>query len=341
MYVTGGVGSTGNEGFGEPYVAAEHLGVLRDVRGADVHHAEPPAVPGDRRQQVHRRHGTRHVQQRDRRRVGVRRSVLLRQPPRERRRRPRRCAGSARRSNAARRISCGSSRRCRASSTRRIAAARSTSISTSRARRRSTSPARRSALVGRRARCRGAASRRSRSRRRQTRVTGAIKLRIPGWARNQPAPGGLYRYVESRSSGSTTVAVNGRQRQRRARRARLRLARSRVEERRRRRGRFPDRRRAASSPTQRVQRRRAAAWRSSAGRSSTARSGPTPTIGARWTCVVDADRPSRRRRSNSDLFGGVTVIRTEARQRDDPDAAADADRRSFRITCGPIAAPAR
>ena len=52
--------------------AAEHLGLLRDMRGADVHHAEPPNVPGDRRQQVHRRHGTRHVQQRHRRRVASR-----------------------------------------------------------------------------------------------------------------------------------------------------------------------------------------------------------------------------------------------------------------------------
>ncbi len=70
-------------------LAAEHLGLFRDVRGPDVHHAEPPAVHGDRRQQVHRRDGTRHVQQRDRRRVGVGQSLLLRQPAGERRRRPR------------------------------------------------------------------------------------------------------------------------------------------------------------------------------------------------------------------------------------------------------------
>ena len=50
-------------------LAAEHLRVLRDVRGADVHHAEPSTVSGDGRQPVHRRHGTRHVQQRRRRRV--------------------------------------------------------------------------------------------------------------------------------------------------------------------------------------------------------------------------------------------------------------------------------
>jgi DUF1680 family protein len=35
-----------------------------------------------------------------------------------------------------------------------------------------------------------------------------IKLRIPGWARNQPAPGGLYSYVE-RSSAKVTISVNG------------------------------------------------------------------------------------------------------------------------------------
>ena len=35
-----------------------------------------------------------------------------------------------------------------------------------------------------------------------------IKLRIPGWARNRPAPGGLYSYVD-KSSRAPTVAVNG------------------------------------------------------------------------------------------------------------------------------------
>jgi hypothetical protein len=37
----------------------------------------------------------------------------------------------------------------------------------------------------------------------------ALKLRIPGWARNQPAPGGLYTYAEP-TRGQTTIAVNGR-----------------------------------------------------------------------------------------------------------------------------------
>ena len=39
-------------------------------------------------------------------------------------------------------------------------------------------------------------------------VKSAIKLRIPGWARNRPAPGGLYSYANP-SSATTTIAVNG------------------------------------------------------------------------------------------------------------------------------------
>jgi DUF1680 family protein len=39
-------------------------------------------------------------------------------------------------------------------------------------------------------------------------VQAAIKLRVPGWARNQPAPGGLYHYVDS-VDRPPTVAVNG------------------------------------------------------------------------------------------------------------------------------------
>ena len=39
-------------------------------------------------------------------------------------------------------------------------------------------------------------------------VQGAIKLRIPGWTRNQVAPGGLYSYV-AHSSRRATVAING------------------------------------------------------------------------------------------------------------------------------------
>lgn len=36
-----------------------------------------------------------------------------------------------------------------------------------------------------------------------------IKFRIPGWARNQPAPGGLYAYAD-KSSAAAAVSVNGR-----------------------------------------------------------------------------------------------------------------------------------
>jgi uncharacterized protein len=39
-------------------------------------------------------------------------------------------------------------------------------------------------------------------------VQAAIKLRVPGWARNQPAPGGLYRYVNVVNQPAT-MAVNG------------------------------------------------------------------------------------------------------------------------------------
>ena len=58
-----------------------------------------------------------------------------------------------------------------------------------------------------RARCHGAASRRSRCRPKDD-VKGAIKLRIPGWARNQPAPGGLYSYAD-RIDAAGDRAVNG------------------------------------------------------------------------------------------------------------------------------------
>ncbi|HSL70112.1 MAG TPA: beta-L-arabinofuranosidase domain-containing protein [Longimicrobiales bacterium] len=39
-------------------------------------------------------------------------------------------------------------------------------------------------------------------------VRGSIKLRVPGWARNQPAPGSLYAYTD-RMTRPTTVAING------------------------------------------------------------------------------------------------------------------------------------
>ena len=39
-------------------------------------------------------------------------------------------------------------------------------------------------------------------------VTAAIKLRVPGWARNAPVPGTLYAY-SNKSTQSTTISVNG------------------------------------------------------------------------------------------------------------------------------------
>jgi DUF1680 family protein len=39
-------------------------------------------------------------------------------------------------------------------------------------------------------------------------VQGAIKLRVPGWAQNQPAPGGLYAYEDTLTK-QTTLMVNG------------------------------------------------------------------------------------------------------------------------------------
>ncbi len=39
-------------------------------------------------------------------------------------------------------------------------------------------------------------------------VKGEIKLRVPGWARNQPAPGGLYSYM-GRVERQTKVSING------------------------------------------------------------------------------------------------------------------------------------
>jgi len=42
----------------------------------------------------------------------------------------------------------------------------------------------------------------------QEAVNGAIKLRVPGWARNRPAPGGLYAYLD-RSDRQTRLSING------------------------------------------------------------------------------------------------------------------------------------
>ena len=66
-------------------------------------------------------------------------------------------------------------------------------------------------------------------------VRGTIKLRIPGWARNRPAPGGLYSYANADRSTSRRSSVNGQARRRVSDDAWLRDARPRLERRRRRR----------------------------------------------------------------------------------------------------------
>ena len=55
MYVTGGVGTTGNEGFGEPYVLPNISAYSETCAVLMFIDAQSPAVPGHRRQQVHRR----------------------------------------------------------------------------------------------------------------------------------------------------------------------------------------------------------------------------------------------------------------------------------------------
>ena len=94
MYVTGGVGTTGNEGFGEPYALpnisayAETCAVLMFMT---LNHRLFMATGDGKYIDVH---GARHVQQRRRRRLVVGQPLLLRQPAGERRRRPRRALGA-------------------------------------------------------------------------------------------------------------------------------------------------------------------------------------------------------------------------------------------------------
>ena len=191
MYVTGGVGTTGNEGFGEPYVAAEHLGLCRDVRGADVHDAEPPAVPGDRRQQVHRRDGARHVQQRARaacrcRAIASSTSTGSRAPATAATR-----AGSAPRSNAARRTSCASSPDARLHLRAGRRRRRSTSTSTCRARRPFDVGGQESRSRSR-ARCRGEGKSRITVSADACRDSAPSSCAFPDGRAIRPAPGGLY-----------------------------------------------------------------------------------------------------------------------------------------------------
>ena len=207
MFVTGGVGTTGNEGFGEPYALpnisaySETCAVLMFMT---LNHRLFLAT-GDG--EVHRRAGARDVQQRAVGRVDDGQSLLLRQSARERRRRTRRSAGSAPRSSAARRISFASSRRCPATSTRRTRrdAVYVNLYVSSRARfkvaRKELSLAVESEMPwGGRSTSDGDVE--------ATPTRASIKLRMPGWARNQPAPGSLYAYADALNK-PMSIAVNG------------------------------------------------------------------------------------------------------------------------------------
>jgi uncharacterized protein len=149
-------------------------------------------------------------------------------------------------------------------------------------------------------------------------VTGTIKLRIPGWARNIPAPGSLYRYV-NRVERQHAVLVNNRQI----------IA-------------VPDKLGYVSldrtwkhgdvvevdfpmAPRRVVADQRVKA---NTGRMAIER-GPIVYC-AEWPeaddhrvldLVLDTDRPITSS-VNADLYGGVTVLRTEARSVTTPEAAA-------------------
>ena len=222
-----------------------------------------------------------------RRRVGVGQSLLLRQPARERRRRPRRALGArvarmlSAESRAVPRVDAGL--HLRAGHARRDLRQ---PLRLER-RRRSTSHGEQLALARRERDAVGRTHRRSRlddGDGRRPRSSCAF----PGWARNRPAPGGLYRYADA--STKHAGGVGQRQtRQRRARRDRLRHARPRLDRRRRdRRSSLPvEPRRVVADD--RVRGRSAARWRSSADRSSTARNGPTCDGGRALDLLVDRD----------------------------------------------------
>ena len=88
-YVTGGIGSTGNEGFGEPYDLpniSAYSETCAALMFATLNHKLFLATGDGKYIDVLERND---LQQRHRRRVGVGRPLLLRQPPGQRRRRPR------------------------------------------------------------------------------------------------------------------------------------------------------------------------------------------------------------------------------------------------------------
>ena len=113
MYVTGGVGSTGNEGFGEPYVLpnisaySETCAVLMFMT---LNHRLFLATGDSRYIDVLERGMYNNALSTACRRRATASSTSTASPARAT---DATRAGSTRRSNAARRISCGSSRRCR------------------------------------------------------------------------------------------------------------------------------------------------------------------------------------------------------------------------------------
>ena len=323
-------------------LAAEHLGVLGDVRRADVHHAEPSAVPGDRRQQVHRRDGARHVQQRAstacrRRAIGSSTSTGSPAPATDATR-----AGSARRSNAVRRTSCGFSRRCPASSTRRTATGAiyvNLYVSSETT---FTVGGQRLALSVESEMPWGGTIDGSTCRRGDAGAGRDQAAHSGLGAQPVPCPAACTRTSTRLEQPTTVVASTARRVERDARRARA-TSRStaqwkngdviEVE--------FPDRAVARSSADARVKRDARARRRSSAGRSSTAPSGRTSTTGSALGPAARSAAASRTAEPIATLLGGVTVIRTQAARMTRPARRRRRRSRSFRITSGPIAAPAK
>ncbi len=151
----------------------------------------------------------------------------------------------------------------------------------------------------------------------------AIKLRIPGWARNRPAPGRSLHLRCDAAPPSAAVSVNGKRvhAPSRTRWATSRLDRIwkngdviEVE--------FPDRRPATSRRLARQSRRRPR-WPSSADRSCIAPNGRTSMAAARSTLLFDAEA-TEAASVDAAVYDGATVIRTAGDARREPGAPAEA-----------------
>jgi hypothetical protein len=93
-FVTAAIGSTGNEGFGEPYALPNISAYSETCAVLMFMDAEPSVVPRDGRREIRRRARARDVQQRVVGRVSDGESILLHQSARERRRRTGRTLGA-------------------------------------------------------------------------------------------------------------------------------------------------------------------------------------------------------------------------------------------------------